>query len=387
MKFIRHLIAERADSKTASQGLHTPQAESSEAPRASRAPEPIEAPAPGISPELKIRKPYRDRTLTRLSGPVSLEEDDVFKRLMGEESAEADNLFDDLEADPDEFAEDDSDIEEMLRAFGPQSARDPMPIAEPEIDAQPEPTWAEPAPVMPEPIMREPIMPEPIMPEPMASTPPRRDQMAADAPRDPMPAQRDHAAPFAPLPGRSAGHDGEPDALSVVSVPGPASGRSGRGAGRVKTRLLGFGLPETPVHDPFREAPAASAFEDSDTPSMAGPAFPVGWLVVTSGPGRGASFALQSGVSQIGRGADQAIRLDFGDTSISRSNHAAIAYDTEQGGFYLGHGGKANMVRLNDRPVLSTEELTSRAIIRIGETSLRFVALCDGSFSWSEGDV
>ena len=102
-----------------------------------------------------------------------------------------------------------------------------------------------------------------------------------------------------------------------------------------------------------------------------------------NGPGRGASFPLHSGVSQIGRGDDQAIRLDFGDTSISRSNHAAIAYDEEQDSFYLGHGGKANMVRLNDRPVLSTEDVRNGALIRIGETTLRFVAFCDGTFNWS----
>ena len=38
--------------------------------------------------------------------------------------------------------------------------------------------------------------------------------------------------------------------------------------------------------------------------------------------------------------------------------------------FFLGHGGKANLVRLNDKPVLSTEEVSSSDLIRIGETSL-----------------
>ena len=90
-----------------------------------------------------------------------------------------------------------------------------------------------------------------------------------------------------------------------------------------------------------------------------------------------------AGTIHVGR-IPEAIRLDFGDTSISRANHAAIAYDSEQGGFYLGHGGKANMVRLNDRPVLSTEEISSGAMIRIGETTLRFVALCGSDFSWTE---
>ena len=42
------------------------------------------------------------------------------------------------------------------------------------------------------------------------------------------------------------------------------------------------------------------------------------------------------------------------------------------------------MVRLNGRPVLSTEELTHGDIIRIGETTLRFVALCGTDFTWDD---
>jgi len=74
--------------------------------------------------------------------------------------------------------------------------------------------------------------------------------------------------------------------------------------------------------------------------------------------------------------------LDLGDTSISREQHAAIAYDEEANGFFLGHGGKSNIVRLNGRPVLSTEDLQNGDMIRIGETTLRFVALCGDAFVW-----
>ena len=114
--------------------------------------------------------------------------------------------------------------------------------------------------------------------------------------------------------------------------------------------------------------------------------FPVGWIVVSEGPGRGESFSLLAGMSQIGRGEDQAVQLDFGDNSISRSNHAAIVYDTNTKEFLLGHGGKSNIVRLNDKPLISNETAEKQVIkIRIGETVLRFVALCDGSFDWDNG--
>ena len=165
------------------------------------------------------------------------------------------------------------------------------------------------------------------------------------------------------------------DEAQPVNVPAPAAGRASRRAGRVKTRLLGFNGAQSRNADPF----AASA----ETQEASHTQFPVGWLVVIKGPGRGSAFTLFDGVAQIGRGAEQTIRLDFGDNSISRENHAAIAYDAEQRTFYLGHGGKANLVRLNDRPVLSTESLQSDDLIRIGETTLRFVALCGAEFDWN----
>ena len=114
--------------------------------------------------------------------------------------------------------------------------------------------------------------------------------------------------------------------------------------------------------------------------------FPVGWIIVIEGPGRGSCFTLFNGVSQIGRGEEQAVRLNFGDTSISRNNHAAVAYDDEQSKFFLGHGGTSNLVRLNGRPVLSTEELSHGDAIRIGETTLKFIALCGEDFSWKNTD-
>ena len=110
----------------------------------------------------------------------------------------------------------------------------------------------------------------------------------------------------------------------------------------------------------------------------------MGWVVVTDGPGRGESFTLVAGMSQIGRGEDQAIQLDFGDNAISRTNHAAIVYDAENHSFLLGHGGKSNVVRLNDTPVISNEAIKDGDLIRIGETTLRFTQLCDETFNWTD---
>ncbi|WP_317055349.1 FHA domain-containing protein [Roseovarius rhodophyticola] len=165
------------------------------------------------------------------------------------------------------------------------------------------------------------------------------------------------------------------------AVPLPAAGRGAGGrSGRVKTRILGFTAPAAASEDPFEKAGGTAK------PTDASASFPVGWLVVVDGPGRGAAFTIFDGVTQIGRGEDQTVRLNFGDNSISRENHAAIAYDNEQQTFFIGHGGKANLVRVNNRPVLSTEELQSDDTVRIGETTLRFVAFCGAKFSWDRDE-
>lgn len=159
-----------------------------------------------------------------------------------------------------------------------------------------------------------------------------------------------------------------------------AAARSPARARRTKTRLIGFDKSDGDVVDIFNDVPKAAAPAKQSK-------FPVGWIVVADGPGRGESFALFAGMSQIGRGEDQQVQLDFGDNSISRTNHAAIVYDPENAEFTLGHGGKSNIVRLNDKPLISNETLKTGDVMRIGETVLRFVALCNEEFSWSESNT
>jgi len=190
---------------------------------------------------------------------------------------------------------------------------------------------------------------------------------AAAQPRSPEPA---HQPELSEMPFVSVRPGDE--APASIEVPPPAAGRGANRSGRVKTRLLGFNPEALSVADPLARAE-----------SRAGEMFPVGWLVVVAGPGRGAAFALHDGVSRVGRGEDQTVSLNFGDNSISRENHVAIAYDSEQNGFFIGQSGKSNIVRLNNKPLLSTEPLRSGDRIRVGETTLRLVALCGEDFSWA----
>lgn len=159
---------------------------------------------------------------------------------------------------------------------------------------------------------------------------------------------------------------------------------------RTKTRVLGFGAQPNEVVPLFDMADSSPLPEAPPAPGKGYVMFPAGWLVVTDGPGKGASFALSQGVSQIGRGTDQTISLDYGDMAISRQNHAAIAYDPATHAFHVGHGGKSNLVRLNGRPLLSTEPAADGDEIQIGETTLVLKVLCTPEFNWSsyedEGD-
>ncbi|SPF79224.1 hypothetical protein ALP8811_03162 [Aliiroseovarius pelagivivens] len=158
-----------------------------------------------------------------------------------------------------------------------------------------------------------------------------------------------------------------------VAAPAPKADRSER----VKTTFLGFERPDAHVQDSMEAAPVSKQVADQNI-------FPVGWLVITDGPGRGTSFSLIEGLAQIGRNDDQAVQLDFGDNGISRAGHAVVAYNSEDRNCYLGHGGKANLVRLNGGPVLSTVPLSNGDMIRISDTTLRFVAFCDDSFDWQD---
>lgn len=171
--------------------------------------------------------------------------------------------------------------------------------------------------------------------------------------------------------------DMEDGADETTVTPNRASAR----ARRNRTRLIGFEKSDGDVVDLFDDAPKATASSGDKVQ------FPVGWILVMAGPGRGHCFPLVAGMSQIGRGEDQAISLDFGDSAISRNNHAAIVYDPAGRSFLLGHGGKANIVRLNDKPVISNETLNDGDTVQIGETTLKLKTLCNAEFDWSDTDV
>ena len=110
----------------------------------------------------------------------------------------------------------------------------------------------------------------------------------------------------------------------------------------------------------------------------------VGWLVVVDGPGKGSSITLGNGQNSLGRGISSRARIDFGDKQISRETHALVTYDPKHNRFYVQQGTGTNLTYLDGEPVLIPTVLESGSRITLGETTLRFVALCDESFTWQD---
>jgi len=165
--------------------------------------------------------------------------------------------------------------------------------------------------------------------------------------------------------------------LKKGATPAPAASPAGSGAHAddQRTRLH---RPGGSAHDNAGQTTPAAGGAHAHAPE-----FVVGWVVVTAGPGRGASRALGYGMNNIGRGAEAQVSLDFGDSEISRA-HCQIAYDNRNRKFYVTHGGGQNLTYLSEQPVLSPIELQAGDLISLGNTTLKFIPLCGTEFEWAD---
>ena len=111
----------------------------------------------------------------------------------------------------------------------------------------------------------------------------------------------------------------------------------------------------------------------------------VGWVIITEGAGKGKDFRLIQGENKIGRNKTMEVCLDFGnqsDDTVSRDSHAVIIYDNHENIFYIERGNSRNLPRVNGSSVRRDLDLQSGDTIEIGNTTLRFQALCGEQFQW-----
>lgn len=110
----------------------------------------------------------------------------------------------------------------------------------------------------------------------------------------------------------------------------------------------------------------------------------VGWLIIVKGPGRGNAVRLGYGWNSIGRDASQRACLDFGDSQISRLNHAKMLYDPRARKFTLTLGEGTNPTYVRGDVLLGPTEVQSGDRIQMGDSELLFLALCGETFDWQD---
>ena len=106
-----------------------------------------------------------------------------------------------------------------------------------------------------------------------------------------------------------------------------------------------------------------------------------GWLVCIDGPEKGKDYRIHEEYNYIGRSSKMDVAIE-GDPTISRENHAIIAYDTVEKIFYFAPVSGASIVRHNGRAVLGSVEVKGGDRIQIGKCTFLFVPLCGENFQW-----
>ncbi len=107
----------------------------------------------------------------------------------------------------------------------------------------------------------------------------------------------------------------------------------------------------------------------------------VGWLVAVNGQNKGNDYRIHSDNNYIGRNSNMDICIR-GDETISKENHASIAFHTRSGKFFFIPGNSRNIVHINGNAVFTTTELAPHDIIELGMTSFVFVPFCGEKFDW-----
>lgn len=110
----------------------------------------------------------------------------------------------------------------------------------------------------------------------------------------------------------------------------------------------------------------------------------VGWLVCIEGPEKGKDFRIYGRNNTVGRSEKMDICIK-GDPTISRENHARLAYDEKHNAFHLIPAESTNTIYLNDEPVYVPTKLNYYDVIEFGDCKLVFAPFCNEHFTWQTG--
>jgi hypothetical protein len=107
----------------------------------------------------------------------------------------------------------------------------------------------------------------------------------------------------------------------------------------------------------------------------------VGWLVCIHGRNRGRDYRIRSENNTVGRSENMDICIS-GDDLISRERHTIITFDPQQKTFYLSPAEGRSLVFLNNKAVLTPQQLKPDDEIMLGATKLRFVPFAEAVESY-----
>lgn len=112
----------------------------------------------------------------------------------------------------------------------------------------------------------------------------------------------------------------------------------------------------------------------------------VGWIVCVEGADKGKDYRILAKNNTIGRSEKMDICIK-GDTTISRENHAKIAYDMKHNMFHIIPGDSTNLIYVNDMPIYVPTEIIPYDLIELGDSKFVFVPFCTNQFNWQDGLV
>jgi hypothetical protein len=108
-----------------------------------------------------------------------------------------------------------------------------------------------------------------------------------------------------------------------------------------------------------------------------------GWLVCVDGPHFGEDFKIKMGRNFVGRMNTMDIVLSK-DSSVSREKHLIIVYEPKGNMFIVQAGDSKELSYLNEKVILSPQELNPYDTLKIGASTLLFVPFCSENFNWND---
>lgn len=112
----------------------------------------------------------------------------------------------------------------------------------------------------------------------------------------------------------------------------------------------------------------------------------VGWLVCIDGPEKGKDYRLMARINTVGRSDKMDICIRE-DNTISKENHARVAYDPKHNLYLISPDKNINNIYVNDQPIFNATKLSAYDVIELGASKFVFLPLCGDRFEWEKGVI